>query len=126
MQNIVICQIGKFAECVSDLLNVLLLAVRFCVVVYVSLVNKGGSGSRCQYPGLVRFVARLLALFQRLYSAPAMLRPSLCTEPSSKGGKGLCNYEPKLADCSRFLESNLCSIAKGHVIMQLQETHACQ
>ena len=27
---------------------------------------------------------------------------------------------------SRFLEFNLCSIAKGHVIMQLQETHGAQ
>ena len=25
---------------------------------------------------------------------------SLCTDPLSKGGKGLCNYEPKLADRS--------------------------
>ena len=28
---------------------------------------------------------------------------SLCTDPSSKGGKGLCNYEPKLAKLSRNL-----------------------
>ena len=28
---------------------------------------------------------------------------SLCTDPSSKGGKGLCNYEPKLAEPSRNL-----------------------
>ena len=48
---------------------------------------------------------------------------SLCTDPLSNGGKGLCNYEPKLADRSRFLEFNLCSITKDHVIMQLQETH---
>ena len=26
---------------------------------------------------------------------------SLCTDPSVKGGKGLCNYEPKLAEPSR-------------------------
>ena len=40
----------------------------------------------------------------------------------SKGGNGLRNYELKLAVHSAFLGNKLCSITKGHVVMQLQET----
>ena len=37
------------------------------------------------------------------YITLSVLPYSLCTDPSSKGGKGLCNYEPKLAEPSRNL-----------------------
>ena len=38
-----------------------------------------------------------------IYSSKNCNKISLCTDPSSKGGKGLCNYEPKLAELSRNL-----------------------